>query len=81
MTLDDLAGMVARGFSDVNEKMDRGFASVNGRLDKVEDRLEKVEATLEKVENHHGRRLDNLEDKHRIVASAFDKNFDIKLAK
>lgn len=54
MTLDKLAGMMARsfdeidsrmnqGFDAVNDRMDQGFAGVNKRLEKVEDRLEQVE--------------------------------------
>lgn len=50
MTLDKLAGMMARGFDEVNEKvevlgkrMDDGFEIVNDRLGKVETRLGQVE--------------------------------------
>lgn len=47
---EDLAIMVGRGFNDVHEKMDKGFESVNSRLDKVEIRLDKVEIKLDRVE-------------------------------
>ena len=34
MTLDDLALMVAKGFNDMDEKMDKRFKEVNEKMDK-----------------------------------------------
>lgn len=62
ITIDDLALMVAKGFDDMNGridqmdgkidqmdgKMDSGFKSVNERLDRVEVKLENIEADLHK---------------------------------
>jgi hypothetical protein len=50
ITLGKLAGMMARGFGEVNDKIDgtneridKGFEIVNDRLGKIEDRLGQVE--------------------------------------
>ncbi|OPY74201.1 MAG: hypothetical protein A4E63_00807 [Syntrophorhabdus sp. PtaU1.Bin050] len=51
ITLEDLAGMVARGFSETNQKidkleerlegkMDRGFKEVNARIDDLKNEVE-----------------------------------------
>jgi len=48
MTLDKLAGMVARGFEKTATKED--FAKVTIRLESVEERLDRVEKKLSKVE-------------------------------
>ena len=47
ITLEDLAGMIARGFSDTNqkidkleEKVDRGFKEVNTRIDDLKNEVE-----------------------------------------
>ncbi|MEK7184444.1 MAG: hypothetical protein AAB701_02920 [Patescibacteria group bacterium] len=44
-SIEDLAGMTQRGFTEVGERFDR----VEGRLDRVETRLEGVEDGLKKV--------------------------------
>lgn len=45
-TIDDLAGMVQKGFEGVNERFDK----VDERLDKVEGRLGDVENKLDAIE-------------------------------
>lgn len=55
ITIDDLAGMINKGFDGVNEKFD----GVNQRFDKVEDRLERIEKLL--ITDHH-RRIEKLEE-------------------
>ena len=39
ITIDDLAVMVQKGFSESEEKMEKGFKEVNNRLDRIEDTL------------------------------------------
>jgi len=52
VTIDDLAVMVGRVFNDVHEKMDKGFADVNSRLDKVEIKLDRVDYRLTSLEEN-----------------------------
>jgi len=47
-TLDDLALMVAKGFNEVNERMDKRFDQVDKRFERIEKRLENIEADLNK---------------------------------
>jgi uncharacterized protein YpuA (DUF1002 family) len=49
ITLDDLAGMVARGFVSIENRMADDFSQVNNRLDKIETRLDSVEQRLDSV--------------------------------
>jgi len=37
--IDDLAAMVAQGFSELRTDMTEGFAEVNGRIDRIEDTM------------------------------------------
>lgn len=50
ITIDDLAIMVGRGFSEVNENMNKGFADANSRFEKIELRLDKVEIKLVQID-------------------------------
>ena len=52
ITIDDLAGMVKKGFDETNKQM-------NERFDKVEARLDRIEETLLK---NHEVRIKRLED-------------------
>ena len=69
-TIDSLAVITAKGFSDVKN-----------RLDKVEERLDDVNFRLGKIEANHERRIDNLEDRMRIIYTTFEKELKIKLPK
>jgi len=58
VTIEDLAVMVQKGFTDVTEKMatkldmEAGFKEVNERLDKLQnDKIEKLEERMQKIEN------------------------------
>lgn len=42
VTIDDLARMVARGFNEVNEKVDKGFREVGKRMDQLEMEIHDV---------------------------------------
>ncbi|MFA5933920.1 MAG: hypothetical protein WC795_01700 [Candidatus Paceibacterota bacterium] len=59
MTIEDLAGMVAKGFIGVDSRLDK----VDSRLDKVDSRLDKVESRLDKVES----RLTDVEESVRAT--------------
>lgn len=43
ITLNDLALMVAKGFDETNERMDKRFKQVEKRLDKIEAGLNKID--------------------------------------
>ena len=50
MTISDLAGMVQRNFSNLEEKVDNFEKKVDGRFDKVDGRLMKLEIRMDGVE-------------------------------
>ncbi|QQG42986.1 MAG: hypothetical protein HYW15_00940 [Candidatus Giovannonibacteria bacterium] len=50
VTTEDLAGMVARGFDGVHNKMDKGFAQVDKRFEQVDKRFEQVDKRFEQVD-------------------------------
>lgn len=86
-TIDDLAIMVAKGFSSMQEYMDKRFDGVDirfdkveERLDRVEERLDKVEDRLDKIEGHHSRRLDNVEDKVVVIKNVIEKDLKVKVS-
>jgi len=54
ITIEDLAGMIQKGFNGVDQRFDR----VDQRFDKVEDRLETIEKLL--IVNHR-ERIEKLE--------------------
>ena len=54
ITIDDLAGMVQKGFEETAKKDE-----VNERFDKIEDRLESIEKL---ILTDHKRRIEKLED-------------------
>jgi len=71
MTLDKLAGIMARSFDEVNNRVDQGFELANKRLEKIEDKLVQIdfqifemkskESVTEKEINILKRRSDNIE--------------------
>ena len=68
-----LATMVAKGFADVYEKMEKGFADVEKRFDAVDQRFDAVEERLARIEQsveHHGTDIDRLKDDMRLVKTA-----------
>jgi len=54
ITIDDLAGMVQKGFEETAKKDE-----VNERFDKIENRLESIEKL---ILDDHKRRIEKLED-------------------
>src|SRR5258706_13160087 len=70
MTLDELARMVKEGFDQTASKadMERGFAAVGTRLDRVEGRLEDIDTRLSTVERLlTSSRIDRIEDDLRVL--------------
>ncbi len=57
ITLEDLAGMMNRGFESLRSDMDQRFDKVDNRFDGVEKRLDGVEGQLRGLDN----RLDAVE--------------------
>ncbi|MBI5913322.1 hypothetical protein HY839_02675 [Candidatus Azambacteria bacterium] len=51
VTLNDLALMMGRGFNEVHEKMDRGFAGVDVRFEQVDVRFEQVDERLDHLDH------------------------------
>ena len=74
VTIDDLAVMVARGFSNMatRDEMSSGFKAVHKRLEDIDYRLGKIES-------NHERRLDLLEDKMQVVKTYFERNPQLKV--
>ena len=63
VTIEDLAGMVKRGFDEVNTRFD----GVDKRLDKIEGRLDNVEDRLDRIEH-----IFAVDHKHRIERLEFE---------
>ncbi|HWC57843.1 MAG TPA: hypothetical protein VG621_02750 [Candidatus Paceibacterota bacterium] len=70
--VDKLALSTAKGFSETASQH-----SVN----RIESRLDDIEFRIGKIESNHERRLDIVEDKIRILSTAFEKQLKIKLPK
>lgn len=56
ITLDDLALMVAKGFDEVNEKMDKNFKEVRFDIKEIKSDTEDIKADLnkkvDKIDHH-----------------------------
>jgi len=46
ISMEDLAGMVARGFAGVDAKMEKGFEKVDKEFEKVENNFVKIRADI-----------------------------------
>jgi hypothetical protein len=82
MTIDDLAGMVARGFSEVQDQfveVHNKFKQIDTRLDNIDDRLDSIDDRLTKIENQHERRLSIVEDKVLIISTVLEKELKVKI--
>lgn len=73
VTIDDLAIMVAKGFS----RMDERFEGVEDKFEAVNKRLDDIDYRLGKIESNHERRLDILEDRMAVIKTYFEKNFKV----
>jgi len=69
MTLDDLALMVAKGFNDMDEKMDRRFKEVNEKIDKgfkevygkMDEGFREAKVERENIEANLNKKVDKIE--------------------
>ncbi len=50
ISMDDLAGMINRGFMNMDKKFDKRFDEVDKKFNEVDIRLEKIEAKLSVLE-------------------------------
>jgi len=69
ITIEDLAGMVQNGFTEVKEDMNKRFEQVDKRFEQVDKRFEQVDKRLDVMvtKAEMNRRFDGLED--RVLAS------------
>ena len=81
ITNEDLAGMVARGLDDVKVELSSVKLEFRNEFEKAREMMGVIDDRLIKIENHYGRRLDNLEDKTRIIANVLERDLRIKLPK
>ena len=63
--IDDLSAMTQRGFADLKKEMTDGFAltATKAELKEVKETVDRIEYTV----NTHERRIENLEDKVRVI--------------
>ena len=61
ITIDGLALMVAKGFNDVNERMDKGFKEVNKRFEQVDKRFEEVNKQLNNIKADLNKKVDKID--------------------
>jgi len=65
ITIDDLAIIVQRGFSEAAKNVDLRFDAIDKRFDGVDNRLDKVEKRLDRIEklilSDHKERIERLE--------------------
>lgn len=83
MTIDELARMVAKGFESTATKQDLEVlrSEFKKGMKNIDERLEDIDHRLGGIEHNHTRRIENLEDKIRIITTVFEKNLKIKLPK
>jgi len=71
-SVESLAEATARGFAETATKTEARELS---------NHMESVELRLSRIEMNHARRIDNIEDRLRILANSFEKQLKIKLPK
>lgn len=81
MTVDELAGIIATSFADVNQRfnqMDVRFDGIDKRFDAHDQRFTGVEKKLDEIEffmTGQGRRIEILEDRVRQLATKLGLDF------
>jgi len=63
ITIEDLAGMIQKGFMETAKRDE-----INKRFDKIEDRLERIEKL---ILADHGKRIEKLEDQIKELKELF----------
>ena len=72
ITMEDLAGMVQKGFLEINgkfEKIDNRFEKIDNRFEKIDKRFEKLEKGQKEIIEKLDKKADSFElreIKHRI---------------
>jgi len=65
ITIDDLALMIAKGFNEVNEKMDKKFNEVNEKMDagfkEVRSNIKEIERTTEEIKTNLNKKVDKID--------------------
>jgi glutamyl-tRNA reductase len=64
VTIDDLAGMVQNGFSELKGEMNEKFALVDKRFDEIDTRLDRIENI---VIARHDREIEQLRERVLIL--------------
>ncbi len=77
ITIDDLAIMVANGFSSMEERLD---FKIDGLRDEMNERFDQVDKRFDRIEDQHGRRLDTLESRTITLKNHMENGFKKKLA-
>ncbi|MBI2577272.1 MAG: hypothetical protein HYV77_00300 [Candidatus Wildermuthbacteria bacterium] len=78
ITIEDLAGMIQRGFEETAKKadMDAQFAEVYAQFAAVDNRFHGIEQRLERIENllidDHQHRIAKLEEDVRVLKDALN---------
>ncbi len=84
ITIDDLARMVARGFSSMEERFDTKIDTLeqkmNDKFDQVDKRFDEVDKRFDRLEDKYGRRLDTLESRTITLKNHMENGFKKKLA-
>jgi hypothetical protein len=62
-SLDSVLSTVKRGFSDLNGKMDRGFAAVADDIARLDKRVDKLDTKIDGVESNLAGKLNRLDTK------------------
>ncbi len=68
ITMEDLAGMVQKGFLEINGK----FEKIDNRFDKIDKRFEKIDNQFEKID----KRFEKLEKGQKEIIEKLDKKAD-----
>lgn len=82
MTIEDLAVMVGKGFSEVHDKIDSGFARVDKKFDEIDERFDGIDKRFDGVDkrlNGIDNRLDGIDNRLDGIDKRFDgidKKFD-----
>ncbi len=72
MTLDKLAGMMARGFSDLENRLGERIDGLDGRVDSLGGRIGSLENKFDSLEN----RIDTMEDSILQKFSGLENRID-----
>ena len=76
MTIDDLALMVAKGFNETNERMDKRFEQVDKRFEQVDRHFEEVNKQLRNIKADLNKKVDKIDHNTLIYrVEKLEKNF------